>query len=285
MIPRIPLRSWQYVPGPRTAFLAAWDCRLSGFSENLGHPVRRLEVASARVRLVIGFDGPYLLASASATAAPARSCQAFLIGMAGDAMTTEHAAAQSCIEVDMPPWAAFSLLDGDPAALASGLLDLGDLWGPQAGLLAEELNAQPSWPACFARVERRLAQHLLAPRRRVDAQVQQAWLAMAQRHGQVSIEALRQRTGWSARHFAKRFATGIGLAPKAAAMRERFAHAHALLSVHPGAGLADLAARCGYSDQSHLAREFRQFAACTPAAWARAELPGAPGKPASLVQA
>lgn len=272
------------MPGPRTAFLAAWDCRLSGFSENLGRPVRRLEVASARVRLVIGFDGPYLLANASANA-PARSCQAFLIGMGGGAMTTEHRAAQSCIEVDLPPWAAFSLLDGDPAALASGLLDLDDLWGPQARLLAEELNALPSWPACFTRVERLLAQRLLAPRRRVDAQVQQAWLAMAQQHGQVSIEALRQRTGWSGRHFAKRFAAGIGLPPKAAAIRERFAHAHALLSAQPEAGLADLAALCGYSDQSHLAREFRQFAACTPAAWARAELPGALGKPASLVEA
>lgn len=66
-------------------------------------------------------------------------------------------------------------------------------------------------------------------------------------------------------------------------MRQRFARAHALLLATPTAGLADLADRCGYSDQSHFTREFRHFAACSPAAYARADLGGVPGKPASLV--
>lgn len=282
-LPSPPLQTWQYLPGPRSAFLSHWDCRLAGFSEHLGRPVQRLEVASARVRLVIGFEARYLLAPANAPGA-ARSCQSFLIGMAGSAMTASHDAAQSCIEVDLPPWAAFSLLQGDGAAVGAGLLDLSDLWGAQAGLLAEELNGLPSWQARFARVEQFLAQHLGAPRRPVDARLQQAWAHMAQQHGQVSIAALRERMGWSARHFAQRFAAHFGLTPKAAAMRQRFAHAHALLLATPTAALGDLAALCGYSDQSHFTREFRHFAACTPAAYALAGMDGDMlGKPASLI--
>ena len=33
------------------------------------------------------------------------------------------------------------------------------------------------------------------------------------------------------------------------------------------AALADLAASCGYYDQAHLAREFRDLAGCAPSAW------------------
>lgn len=190
---------------------------------------------------------------------------------------------QSCIEVDLPPWAAFSLLLGDGAAVGAGLLDLSELWGAQIGSLADELNSLPCWKTRFARVERFLAERLQAPRRQVDARLQQAWAQMAREHGQVPVAALRKHTGWSARHFAQRFAVHFGLAPKAAAMRQRFAHAHALLLATPTTGLADLATRCGYSDQSHFTREFRHFAACSPAAYARADLGDVPGKPASLV--
>lgn len=284
-LPSTPLPTWQYLPAPRSALLSHWDCRLAGFREDLGQPVQRLEVASARVRLVIGFEARYRLVPAGAPGASdaARSCQAFLIGMAGSAMTTEHPAMQSCIEVDLPPWAAFSLLQGDGAAVGAGLLDLSELWGAPIRSLADELNSLPCWKARFARVERFLAGRLQAPRRQVDARLQQAWAQMALQHGQVPMTALREHTGWSARHFAQRFSAHFGLAPKAAAMRQRFARAHALLLATPTAGLADLADRCGYSDQSHFTREFRHFAACSPAAYARADLGGVPGKPASLV--
>ncbi|WP_211489636.1 helix-turn-helix domain-containing protein [Georgenia thermotolerans] len=53
----------------------------------------------------------------------------------------------------------------------------------------------------------------------------------------------------------------------------RFEHARALLLGPGRPGLADVAARAGYADQSHLAREWRALAGCSVGTWLREELP------------
>jgi len=45
----------------------------------------------------------------------------------------------------------------------------------------------------------------------------------------------------------------------------RFDRARRLL--RPDVRLADIAARTGYFDQAHLAREFHAFAGCSPSRW------------------
>lgn len=53
----------------------------------------------------------------------------------------------------------------------------------------------------------------------------------------------------------------------------RFEAAHRLLRERQRPGLADVAVRCGYYDQAHLHREWREPAGCTPAQWLAEEFP------------
>jgi AraC-like DNA-binding protein len=62
----------------------------------------------------------------------------------------------------------------------------------------------------------------------------------------------------------------VGLRPKQAARVARFDRARRQLN--PATRLADLAAAHGFSDQSHLVREFHAFAGCTPTGWLADEL-------------
>ena len=92
-----------------------------------------------------------------------------------------------------------------------------------------------------------------------------AWRQLEGSCGAVPIGLLAEEIGWSRRHFVDRFRRHVGLAPKPTARVLRFARAHTLLS-RSGGSVGEVAARCGYADQSHLVRECHRLAGCTPSA-------------------
>ena len=58
----------------------------------------------------------------------------------------------------------------------------------------------------------------------------------------------------------------VGLSPKQVARGFRFSAVIGRLAAGER-NLAEVAAETGYADQSHLTREFRQMAGCSPTAW------------------
>src|SRR5215467_6717236 len=106
----------------------------------------------------------------------------------------------------------------------------------------------------------------------VSPEVGQAWRLLLASGGVSNVSGLAAEIGWSDRHLRGRFREETGLTPKAAARVIRFDRARRLLQRRAAAAtalppLADLAADCGYYDQAHLAREFRDLAGCPPSAW------------------
>ena len=63
-----------------------------------------------------------------------------------------------------------------------------------------------------------------------------------------------------------RFREQIGVAPKTLARVIRFDRAVRLLRASAQQGLAEIAFACGYFDQAHMNREFRELAGTTPKA-------------------
>lgn len=51
----------------------------------------------------------------------------------------------------------------------------------------------------------------------------------------------------------------------------RFERSAIALARHPQTPLGELAQRCGYYDQAHLYRDWRDLAGCSPTAWAQQE--------------
>lgn len=83
----------------------------------------------------------------------------------------------------------------------------------------------------------------------------------------VSLPMLVRYSGLSEFHLVRAFRREFGLPPHAYQVSQRLAHAASLLSL--GARVSSVAFECGFADQSHLSRKFKETYGVTPAAWAR----------------
>jgi len=72
-------------------------------------------------------------------------------------------------------------------------------------------------------------------------------------------------------HFSRSFKRTFGDSPHSFVVRRRVELA-AQYMLTTDASLSDIALRCGFTDQAHLCKHFRQTAGQTPAAWRRAQM-------------
>lgn len=93
--------------------------------------------------------------------------------------------------------------------------------------------------------------------RRVDAAVQ--WIE--RRGGTADVQKVADSIGVTRQHLARLFAHHVGVSPKTFARIVRFRCALRFGRKRPW---ADVAAHLGYTDQSHLIAEFREFSGTTP---------------------
>ncbi len=70
-------------------------------------------------------------------------------------------------------------------------------------------------------------------------------------------------------HFSRAFKRTFGEAPHAFLIRRRLQLAEQYM-LQTDASLSDIALQCGFTDQAHLCKHFRQLMGGTPAAWRRA---------------
>ncbi|MEU2041943.1 helix-turn-helix domain-containing protein [Nocardia niwae] len=189
-----------------------------------------------------------------------RTFPGFVSGFSRGTMRIRGARVE-CIEVRLSPVQAYSLLPVGPADLGGAIVGLEDLWGRRARWLRERLAHATTWEERFALTGSFLAR-CAEPARTPDPEVVAGWDHIVASRGQVMVGELAESCGWSRKRLWARFESQIGLTPKRAAMLVRFRHA--VEGLVAGLPAADVAAACGYTDQSHLCRDVSSFAQVTP---------------------
>ncbi|GAA2403609.1 AraC family transcriptional regulator [Streptomyces glaucosporus] len=201
-----------------------------------------------------------------------------------------HEGRQSGVQIAIGPLGARTLLGLPAGELARTDVPADAVLGRYAAELRDRLREARTWEERFAVLDR-LLPRLLVPGREAPREVVHTWGRLLSSGGTLTVAELAAGTGWSTRHLTARFRDEIGLSPKTAARVIRFDRARRLLraraaalaaggpgggpsSATGGLGLADVAAACGYFDQSHLAREFRALAGSAPSHWLAREAHG-----------
>lgn len=154
-------------------------------------------------------------------------------------------------------------LHGDASESAQHVLPLSALLGDHVLALRERLLDTADVEARFAIVETWLLSRLQA-RFAASTWVAEALRQLGASGGQIPVNTLVAQAGVSRKHFAERFACEVGIGAKALARILRFQRAMALLPKYSRVPWAELAAHCGYYDQSHLIRDFRAFSGYAP---------------------
>lgn len=194
--------------------------------------------------------------------------RALVVGEVTKALVLESTGTVDLLGVRFRPGMAGGVLGVPPAELLGGCHDLEGVGIPAFTGLGERLGAS-------ADDRSRLAQLSGALQTAADRAtgLPQALLGAVGRllesAGRVRIESVAREVGVSTRHLERLFTREVGLGPKELGRIRRFHRVVGRLSEESAPRWATLAAECGYHDQAHLIREFREFAGTTPGAYWR----------------
>ncbi len=258
-------------PSPR---LRPYVDRYLGYRHEGFEPGLHRGLPSRYLTFIISLHDPVDIAGMPDPGQRPGAYQAFLGGLHAAPATIRHEGTQIGVSLDLTPLGARALLGLPAGALAWSVVDLDDVLGPPGRELVERLADAATWSDRFAVLDAVLARRVDEPPAAAAApETARAWDRLVASGGTLDVRALAREVGWSRRHLSERFRLELGLPPKVAARVLRFERARRLLERPDRPGLADVAARCGFYDQAHLNREWRELAGCSPTTWMAEELP------------
>ena len=259
-----PELSWEMVTRDAAPRLRGLVRNYTGYVERSVAPLCRREVPSADVTLILSPETDLRL--------PGGRHRSFVAALHDSHTLVEHDGRQEGIEVRLTPLGARALFGLPMHELTNRVVDLDALIGRRGDELIERLWETGSWKRRFAVLDEAIAARFeRAPR--PESELAWAWGRMRASAGRASVSGLAGELGWSHRRLIARFREGIGLAPKTMGRVLRFERASRLLQQVEEPRLAEVALDCGYYDQAHLNRDFRQFAGTTPGGYLARRLP------------
>ncbi len=176
------------------------------------------------------------------------------------------------IDLELTPLGAWSVLGLPLGELRGRTVRLEDAFGEPGRRLVEQLHYARDWDARFDVIEAFLLARADAGPRPTPA-VAWALSRLWASEGRERVESLAGQLGCSRRYLHARFREQVGLPPKTVARLIRFGAVRRRIERAP-IRWADVAYDCGYADQSHLNRDFRELAGTTPGDFVTRLLPG-----------
>jgi len=238
---------------------------ICGYRETAPGHFRNVEYASLTVPLVISFAEPFSIGLGTDPGDNDRFAS-FAAGLYAGPVVIESFGGACCIQINFTPLGAHRFFGQPMSELTDSMVALDDVLGLEGIALRDKLGNARDWNTRFAIAETFVANRLTEARE-TQAEIAWAYDRITASGGRIRIASLSDRLGWSRKHLAGKFSDAIGVGPKTLSRIVRFNRALGL-SRQGENDWADIAANCGYADQAHLVREFRDLAGRTPTALA-----------------
>jgi len=201
----------------------------------------------------------------------------FYTGLGSTHAITETDGSQTGAQVMLTALGARCLLGIPLAEVGDNLIDPSELLGPSAGRIIDRLGETDSPVSRLIVLEQEITRLIERPGNEPPGDIAWALRQIECRGGGVSMTSLAAKLGTSRKHLTVRFTREFGMGPKLLSRVIRFDRSARLARSRPDLGLAAVAAACGYADQAHLTRDWRQFSGSPPRELLRRGLPDGGG--------
>lgn len=233
---------------------------LAGFppGEHIGMP-------SPFLTVIITIGDQLHIGAASQPEQASTSWDTLAAGITPAPCTITHDGNQHGIQLALTPLGSRALFGMPTAALGSWMVGLDEVLGADAREIRERVAAVDEWELRFQVLDEVLGRKV--DEYRLHPALEQAWRLLVGSGGSKRVADVADEVGWSRRHLVNRFVGEFGVTPKDSARIARFARSHQLLKQVELPSLAELAIECGYYDQAHMARDWRELAGMSPSRW------------------
>jgi len=170
------------------------------------------------------------------------------------------------VRVTFRPCGAYPFVRVPLSELHGNHVSLEDIWGREARALHARLAEAQTPEAIFEL----LGRGLLAVARdgaEIHPAISGALISCARSQYLVTATKLAFDAGMSPKRFIEKFSRQVGLTPKLYLCIARFERVIEGIYSHEHVDWAHIAAEHGFSDQSHLIRDFHEFAGLTPGSY------------------
>jgi AraC-like DNA-binding protein len=288
---RSELGQWQTAQRPADPRLRAYAHGFFGSSSNLRIPIQERHLPSTEVPLLLNFGAPHQRLDAVGSGEWTARDGVWVVGPHNRHQLTKAVGERHFMVVRFTPIGAHLFLGLPMHLIANEAVDLELIDPALARVLVSRIGVAASWTDRFAAMESLIAERVAEAE--IPASIGFAWRRLVATDGRIALGSLASETNCSHRTLIARFRTCVGFPPKTIARLLRFNRAVRLLDRLSGTRAnelvgkpyietrqpeeplvgaiqwADLAANCGYFDQAHLIKDFRDFAGMTPNAFLR----------------
>ena len=276
--------SWRFLRASPAPELAAHVLGYTDYEERAAEPVRRRELPETGIVIVLNLGEPLAIEDPRDPTTRHTFGSAFVAGLSDTYTLTETAGTQAGVQVNLTPRAARRIFGVPMHELTNRVIPLDDVFGRRATdelleRLAEAPRGEARWRLLDAALAGRVERGRGGKGHGSDREVGWALGELEASLGRLPVGRLSATLGWSRKRLVEAFREEVGLAPKLLARLFRFHHALELLDTGPvqRPEWSRIAYACGYSDQSHMIRDFQQFTGMPPSTFARHRLPGEGG--------
>jgi AraC-like DNA-binding protein len=258
----LPYGYWQsfgWRPHPELALLVR---RYNGYFESSSQRVRRRELPAGEVALIISL-GPRWSLIDPATGASIGTLRTFVAGLDDTYSLVDSEASGAAIQVDFTPIGARQLLQLPMHLVSNRTTELTDLLGSEADRLIEQLVEARDWHCRFLILDNFLLSRIRRYQRSTR-EIDWAWRQLDHSQGAIRVQQISDQLHWTRKRLVRAFRDEIGIPPKVLARVLRFRRALAEFRAQAIVDFSQLAVECGYSDQAHMIRDFKDFSGLTP---------------------